>query len=182
MTEETKIRLRAVEPEDVNLLYEWENQMEIWTVGNTITPFSRAVLEKYVKHASLDIYQTKQLRLMIDIQKDENVQTIGMLDLFDFDPYHSRAGVGILINKQYRQQGYAGGALKQFIKYCFEQLGLHQLYCSITSDNEQSIKLFEAHGFKRTGVKHEWRKTSQGYKDEIFFQLIAPATAHHIHQ
>lgn len=166
------LSLRAVEPEDVILLYKWENQMEIWTVGNTLAPFSKAVLEKYVKHAALDIYQTKQLRLMIDAMVDGRKTTVGMVDLFDFDPYHSRAGVGILINQSFRHRGFAAKALQVFVNYCFTHLQLHQIYCSVTANNDASIKLFESQGFTRSGVKRDWRKTSTGYVDEIIYQII----------
>ena len=166
------LSLRAVEPADVDLLYNWENQMEIWTVGNTLAPFSKAVLEKYVKHATLDLYQTKQLRLMIDAMVDGHKTTIGMIDLYDFDPYHSRAGVGILINQAFRHQGFAGKALQVFIDYCFTHLRLHQIYCSVTANNDASIKLFESQGFTRSGVKRDWRKTATGYVDEIIYQMI----------
>lgn len=166
------LNLRAVEPSDINLLYQWENQMEIWTVGNTLTPFSKAILEKYIKHASLDIYQTKQLRLMIDASINDEKTTIGMVDLFEFDPFHSRAGVGILINQTFRSQGYAQKALQIFLDYCFSHLGLHQIYCSVTADNEASRRLFESQGFVLSGIKKEWRKTSTGFKDEIFYQKI----------
>ncbi|PZX20703.1 diamine N-acetyltransferase [Breznakibacter xylanolyticus] len=166
------ISLRAVEPSDVQTMYQWENQMELWTVGNTLTPFSKAVLEKYVKHATLDIYQTKQLRLMIDARENESMVTIGMIDLFDFDPYHSRAGVGILINQKHRNKGYAGIALTLFIDYCFSHLGLHQLYCHINADNEPSQRLFESHGFVQTGIRKDWRKIKNGYIDELVYQRI----------
>ena len=172
MIGDEEINLRAVEPSDVNLLYQWENQMEIWTVGNTLTPFSKAILEKYIKHASLDIYQTKQLRLMIDASINDEKTTIGMVDLFEFDPFHSRAGVGILINQTFRSQGYAQKTLQIFLDYCFSHLGLHQIYCSVTADNEASRRLFESQGFALSGIKKEWRKTSTGFKDEIFYQKI----------
>ena len=35
-----KVNLRPLEPDDIDLLYHWENSMEIWEVSNTKTPFS----------------------------------------------------------------------------------------------------------------------------------------------
>ena len=173
MIKNNNILLRAIEPQDIFLLYNWENQMDLWVVSNTLTPFSKHQLEKYVKHSSLDIYQTKQLRLMVDVQdKDEHNITAGIIDLFDFDPYHQRAGVGIMIHQKFRNKGIADSALKGFINYCFDKLGLHQLYCSISEDNTVSRKLFENNGFKLIGIKKDWLKTSVGYQDELFYQLI----------
>jgi len=169
------INLRALEPEDVDLLYRWENDPEIWSVSNTINPYSRFILEKYVENSHLDIYQVKQLRMMIDVKTPgmKKPRTIGTIDLFDFDPYHNRAGVGILIGeKSYRKKGYASQALAQFIKYAFHTLQLHQLYCNIAIDNFESIGLFTKNGFLITGEKKDWLKTTAGYKNEYILQLI----------
>jgi diamine N-acetyltransferase len=169
-----EIILRAPEPADINHLYKWENDPEIWKVSNTITPFSKYILEKYIENAHLDIYQIKQLRLMIDVKSSQSpVRTIGTVDLFDFDPYHQRAGVGILIgDKSDRNQGYATEALKKFIFYCFKTLQLHQLFCNITVGNTESLRLFKKCGFKVTGRKADWIRTTEGFLEEMMLQLI----------
>ncbi len=175
------IKLRALEPSDIDLIYEWENDPSVWFVSNTLTPFSKYILKKYIKNSHLDIYQTRQLRLMIEVKADNTKKpnrfipgkTIGTIDLFDFDPYHNRAGVAILIsNTHNRQKGYATEALSIFIQYAFNTLGLHQLYCNITTDNQASIKLFQKHGFKIIGEKKEWLKTPEGWIGEYLLQLI----------
>ncbi|WP_255434076.1 GNAT family N-acetyltransferase [Carboxylicivirga sp. M1479] len=162
--------LRALEPDDIHLLYQWENNMEIWEVSNTLTPFSKHQLTKYIEQAQLDIFQTKQLRLIIELENSK--QVIGMIDLFDFDPFHQRGGVGIIINAVYRQRGFAYEALMLFKDYCFNNLALHQLYANISVDNTASLALFEKVGFKLIGIKKDWRKTKNGYADECMYQLI----------
>jgi diamine N-acetyltransferase len=174
MIKNDKIILRALEPADADLLYKWENQMELWTASNTLTPFSKHQIIAYINQISLDIYQTKQLRLMIDIPKENKQESIGMIDLFDFDPYHSRGGLGIMIYKPERGKGYAREAVNLFITYVFNHLGLHQVFCNISEDNHASIKLFESLDFKLTGHKKDWLKTPNGYKDELMYQKIAP--------
>ena len=172
---EFEIKLRAPEPEDVELLYLWENDHEIWQISNTFSPFSKYILEKYIETAQMDIYETKQLRLMIDLLIDNGFtsQTIGTIDMFDFDPYHGRAGIGILIgDKSNRKRGYADAALKKFIEYGFNVLHLHQLYCNITKNNNPSLRLFKNAGFQVAGRKREWLKTPEGYIEELFLQLI----------
>jgi diamine N-acetyltransferase len=168
-----EISLRALEPEDLELLYGWENNVSYWTISNTIIPFSRYTLKRYLEDSHKSIYETGQVRLMID-HIAENI-TIGTIDIFDFDPFHKRAGVGILIaNEQYRRKGYATMALKCLIDYCFGILMLHQMHCSILSNNGESIDLFKKMGFIQSGIKKEWIKTSDGYMDEYTFQLINP--------
>ncbi|OFY82479.1 MAG: GNAT family N-acetyltransferase [Bacteroidetes bacterium RIFCSPLOWO2_12_FULL_35_15] len=165
-----KISLRAIEPQDIDLLYQWENDTENWTVSNTQTPFSRFVLEQYIATAHEDIYSVKQLRLIIC---DPENKAIGSIDLFDFEPNHLRAGIGILIaDKTDRKKGYASEALSLLTNYCFFSLNLHQIYCNITTDNETSILLFQKHGFQITGIKKQWIRDGDKYKDELILQLV----------
>ncbi len=164
------ITLRATEPADIDVLYNWENDSENWNVSSTQTPFSRFVLEQYITSAHQDIYTTKQLRLIIC---DKENKAVGCIDLFDFEPNHLRAGIGILIaEKSDRRNGYASEALKLLTNYCFTTLNLHQIYCNITTDNEPSILLFQKHGFQITGIKKQWIREASNYKDELLLQLI----------
>ncbi len=166
-----EIKLRALEPEDLELLYKWENNESYWTISNTISPFSKYTLKRYLENSHKNIYESGQLRLMIEHIHDK--VTIGTVDIFDFDPFHKRAGLGILIAIElYRRKGYAAMALTGLIEYCFKTLQLHQLYCNILANNSESMDLFMKLGFEQTGVKKEWIKTSDGYLDEHLFQLI----------
>lgn len=165
------IYLRAIEPTDLEPLYLWENDTNVWHLSNTLAPFSKHVLKQYIENARHDIYVTKQLRLIICTGQDGPV---GCIDLFDFDPTHLRAGIGILIGSEaHRGKGYAAEALEILCNYCFSFLHLHQLYCHINADNKISINLFEKTGFKRSGIKKMWNRINSGWVDEYFYQLIA---------
>lgn len=170
-----QLSLRAIEPGDIDLLYTWENDTRFWKVSNTLVPYSRQVLTQYLETAHLDIYTTKQLRLLIDELPTalKQAKPVGCIDLFDFDPLHLRAGIGILIAaEQDRRKGHASEALELLINYCFEHLHLHQLYCNIQVTNEASILLFKKHGFEITGVKKHWIREGNSYADELLLQLI----------
>jgi len=166
-----EINLRPLEMEDLNLLYEWENNPLVWSVSNTVTPYSKHILQQYIETAGTDIYTSKQLRLVIE--KTESKQAIGFIDLFDFDPYNSKVGVGILIAEtKERNQGFASEALNLIIQYVEKHLGLKQLYCNITTDNAQSIKLFKKTGFIEFGIKKDWIRVEDTWLDEALYQLI----------
>jgi diamine N-acetyltransferase len=170
--EDDKVLLRAIETEDIELLYNWENDEETWEVSHTLVPFSKYILALYIKNSDKDIYETKQLRLMIDSPKGK---TVGAIDLFDFDPYNSRAGVGLLIySKDDRSKGYASAALALVIEYCFKKLHIHQLYANVDTRNEPSIRLFKKFGFQICGTKKQWLLTDFGWNDEHLLQLINP--------
>ncbi len=167
------VKLRALEPTDVDLLYAWENDTTIWEVSNTLAPFSRFQIEEYVLNAHQDIFTAKQLRLMVELaEPGKDPIPAGTIDLFDFDPLHHRAGVGILIREPYRAKGVALEAMTAFIQYAFNTLHLHQLYCNISPDNATSLHLFEKLGFEKCGIKKEWVHDGQRWQDEWMFQMI----------
>jgi diamine N-acetyltransferase len=167
------VRLRAIEPTDLDFIYTIENDPMIWHAGNTLIPYSRHQLEQYIHSSQHDLYSEKQLRLMIDHLLPENEKkTIGVIDLFDFEPHHGRAGVGIFVLPEEQEKGYATEALQVLIRYCFEILKLHMLHCNITADNTPSIRLFEKAGFLQCGLKKEWRNLNNGWMDELMYQLI----------
>jgi len=168
-----KVRLRAVEPGDVDFIYQMENDPSVWHVGNTVVPFSRFQIEQYALTSQHNIFAEKQLRLMIDLNVASNKhRTIGAIDLYDFDPLHKRAGIGILIVQEERGKGFAFESLGLLIRYSFEILMLHQLFCYISPENIQSMHLFEKQRFVKCGVKKEWRLIDGKWTDEIMFQLI----------
>ncbi len=167
-------KLRAIEPYDLDIIHKWENDSSIWHLSNTITPFSKNIIKQFIDNSHLDIFQSKQVRLMIE---KNNGETIGTIDLFDYDPLHKRAGIGILIaEKENRGKGYASDALDVLIKYCFSVLQLHQLFCNITDDNSESINLFTKKGFQLIGTKKDWLLFSDGTKNESMYQLISKSS------
>ncbi len=165
-----KIHLRALEPQDIDFLFAVENDESYWEVSSTQTPFSRFILEQYIASAHQDIHEVKQLRLIIAENTTKN--KVGMIDLFDFNPQHKRAGVGILVIDSEQHKGYASEALQLLIDYSFMQLNLHQLFANITPDNTKSLTLFKKHNFLKVGTKKEWVLSKGKFKDEVLFQLI----------
>jgi len=165
-----KIFLRALEPTDLELLYLWENEPEIWKISQTLTPYSKYTLKQFIDSTQEDIFSAKQVRFMINLIHTK--QTIGILDIFDLDFINSRAGIGILIDKNFRNQKLGTEAVSLAIEYIFNTLHLHQIYCNVLDNNDVSIKLFEKCGFIEIGTKKEWLKTQNGFLDVILLQRI----------
>src|SRR5690554_4202920 len=88
LLENNQIGLRAPEPEDLDILYLWENDTALWEYGASITPYSRFDLKQYLIDNKHDIYIDKQLRLIV-VNKSDGA-TIGAVDLYDFEPFHRR--------------------------------------------------------------------------------------------
>lgn len=179
--------LRALEAEDLELMYRWENDMRLWRISDTYAPFSRGVLARLIEEQQYDIFATRQLRLVIESKvSPENDAAggataeksplsggvVGAVDLFDFDPHNLRAGVGIFIDEPYRRRGFAADALEVLQNYARQILHLHQLWCSMQSDNLASISLFRGAGFFECGLRREWYLSKEGAKDELLMQKL----------
>ena len=164
-----KINLRALELDDLEFLFEIENDSKFQKISSTILPFSKHYLEKYIMESNLDIFLEKQYRFVICI---ENNNPIGLIDLFDFDPINHRAGIGIVIINTHRKKGYALESVKLIEDISKKDLQIHQLYVSVGIDNKSSLNLFKKLGYLEIGVKKDWNYVNGQYIDEVLFQKI----------
>lgn len=164
-----EVHLRALEPEDLEFLYEIENDEKIWNVGVTNVPYSRQLLLDYITNQTGDIFADKQVRLMIE---NEGGDMVGMVDLIDFSPKHSRAELGIVIKNAYRGQGYASSAITKVLNYCRKILHLHQIYAIVPENNEKCRKLLKAVGFQGDRLMEEWLFDGETYHPAYFFQIF----------
>lgn len=167
MIQGDKILLRTLEPEDIDFLLAMENDPSHWRVSGTMVPFSRKILGDYIASAQ-DLYTHKQVRFVIESKEG---QLLGLIDLFDYDPLHLRAGVGILIAPEKRRNGYAEEALELMIKYASEVLQLKNIHCQINRENAASVKLFEKSGFVRSGILKDWINKGEGWSDVMIYQI-----------
>lgn len=167
LLESENIRLRGLEPEDLELLYKWENDSTIWVVGNTRAPYSRFQLKQYIASLSFDIYETRQLRLMIIDKLTSNA--VGTVDLFDFEIHHSRVALGLFVVPEFQGKGYARESLGLIENYVFNFLKINQLYVQIAENNTASRKLFE-NNYELHGMLKNWIKTLDGFENILTYQ------------
>jgi len=172
MLNKANIVLRAPEPHDVDFLFQLENDPQFWHLSNTTVPFSRFDLEQYILLADRDVFKAKQARFIIELIESNHKNLIGAIDLFDIEPKHQRAGIGIMIIEERRGFGFAGTALDILIDYSFSHLAMHQLFCNVEKDNIKSLKLFKEKGFVVSGERKEWNRRNNKWVDELFLQLI----------
>ena len=168
--ENENLLLRALEPEDLDILYEWENNMEVWKYGSTLTPYSKFALRDYLTNSLHGIVYSRQLRLMAVEKKTGSV--VGTVDLFDYDFIHQKACIGILVDTQFRRKGYGKEILNMTAGYAFGFLHLNQLYAYIPVSNTNSFELLSKCGYKQSGLLKSWHKTSEGYEDVYLMQIL----------
>jgi len=168
------IYLRALEPEDLSFLEQIENDERLWHLSNTQTPFSKQLLKKYLENSQRDIFDVKQLRLVI-CQNETHLQ-FGFVDIYDFSPQHKRAGLGIILDTDFRGKGYAKEAINMVLNYGFDHLDLHQFFAYVELSNIKSRKLFETCGFQKNGERKDWNYHHKKFHTEAIYQNIS-----HVH-
>ncbi|MBC8266534.1 MAG: GNAT family N-acetyltransferase [Flavobacteriales bacterium] len=136
------ILLRPLKATDLDFLFTIENDTSNWQFGSEKKQYTKTEFLEYIANANTSIELAKQYRFVID----KNQKPIGFIDLFDYK--NNTAGVGIIIAKNYRKQGFAKDALKVLIDYAFSEIKITKLHCEITNDNLASIKLFTSCGFE----------------------------------
>ncbi|MBQ7530196.1 MAG: GNAT family N-acetyltransferase [Paludibacteraceae bacterium] len=167
MPARTDIFLRKLEPDDLPLLYQWENDTDAWLDGNTHNPLSHDDLRDYIMRTTGDIFRDGQLRLMIcpaltstaDIPlKGEAVSTepVGCVDLYDVDIRNRKAAVAVYIAPNRRGEGLASQALTQLKSYVAHTLCFRLLYALVRKTNLASENLFLSAGFERVAVLPKW--------------------------
>ena len=164
------VALRALEPTDLDTLYRWENDTALWSVSDTIAPYSREALWHYLENYTGDIYAQRQLRLMITTPTDGS--PVGTVDFLNFDPLNNRAELGLFIDSEYRGKGLGRQALELLTAYARDHIGLRQLYVFIALDNEVCLRLFEDFGYSRAGTLKSWVKRGNTYRDVALMQMI----------
>lgn len=173
LLEDDILRLRALEPEDLDVLYKWENDTSLWEVGSTLSPYSRYILKQYIERSGEDLYTLRQLRLLIE--RKEDLLPLGLIDLYDFEPKHRRAGVGIFVEPSMLRRGIGYRALALLHEYAFSFLCLHQLYAHIPVGNVASTALLRKAGYEECGLLREWVLLPSGYSDVRVMQKINPS-------
>ena len=161
------IHLRKVEPQDLPWLYKWENDSALWEMGDTHNPLSQKDLRDYIESSTGDIYKDGQLRLIIeDLQ--QQAQTLGCIDLYNFDSHNKKAAVGIYVDESARKKEIGKSAIHLLEDYAFGFLHLKMLYAFVAETNEASKKLFLSCLWKQTAILQEW--TNNG--NTLLFQRL----------
>jgi len=154
----SSVVLRKLEPDDLPLLYRWENDTDSWLDGDTHNPLSHEDLREYILRTTGDIYQDGQLRLMICPSHDG--EPVGCVDLYDVDIRNRKAAVAIYVAPEFRRQGMAQQALGELRKYATNILCFRMLYALVREENQASFSLFQTMTFQHVSTLPKW--TNEG--------------------
>ncbi len=177
-SENPAIRLRALEPEDLELVYRIENDPTFWRHGATTVPYSRYALRQFITDCTGDIYRDGQVRLVVEFLKEtERHETqwkaIGFADLVNFDAIHMRAEIGLLILPEYQGCHHGEAAMNALCHYA-QSLHLHQIYAIIAATNKPATQLFTRLGFEASAPLRDWLRGEDDFVDAVVWQRALP--------
>lgn len=159
---EKKYMLRAVEPEDAEVMFSVENDTEVWAYSDNIAHFSMHFLKQYAETYNADPWSQGMLRLIV-CERRENMPAyesdpLGIVDLYDISLLHRTAKVGIYIRKDFRKEGVAKHSLYMLKSYVIRRLGLKSLLALVSVSNDAGKRLFTSSGFGKVGMIPQWIK------------------------
>ena len=166
------VRIRAVEPSDARLIYEAENDDSPESRGCGLAPLSYQSVLDYALSYDADPFVSGGVRFAVETLTDAT--TVGFIDIYDIDAFHTRGFVGIYIFPPHRRKGFGKEAVAILCRYAGGKLGLHQLAAKVETDNESSIALFESLRFSCSSVLKDWepRHATRSFADVRIYQKI----------
>lgn len=164
------VHLRALEPEDLEIFMEVENDTRLWDCSTTNVPYSRFSIRNFISSATYDIYADKQVRL-VACENSSGVP-VAFADIVDFDPRHMRAEVGIVVFPGQRGKGIGLETVELLGEYAARHLRMHVLYAIAAAGNEASARLFRRAGYVQAAVLPQWFAKDGGYCDALLFERI----------
>lgn len=173
--EGNNIFLRLPGEQDVDHIFHWENDTDNLAYNVNKEFVDKSVVREWIRTRQHDLLLENELRLMICVSDG---RLAGSIDLFEFNIEHRRAGLGIIVEEQFRNKGIATEALLLVKDYCFRKLKMNSLWCNISASNALSIGLFEKCGFELSGTKRKWNilpgeeGREKSFEDELFFQCF----------
>lgn len=169
---DNRIILRAPEPDDVDALFLWENDLGMAESSVSGAPVSRLQVWNYVQGYDADPMTAGELRLII---ADRTTGCrLGHIDLVEIDRRHARAGVAIYIAPEHRGTGTGTDAINLMTKYALTELDLHQLWAHVAADNAPSLAIFQKCGYTPAGRLRSWIKRRGRWIDAIMLQRLGP--------
>ena len=164
MLEGTLVRLRAMEPEDLEDAYKWVNDREVtlWLTSLRY-PVSRKDEQKWIDDAPTNSFG--DVRLAIETKDGKH---IGGINLHRVNPEDRKAGLGIMIGeKDHWSNGYGTDAIKTLLSFAFDEMNLHRVWLHVFADNERAMACYQKCGFREEG-----RLRQEVYQDGRYYDVV----------
>ncbi len=171
MIEGKKVHLRALERDDIQLLWKWDNDHEVqYFMAN---PPAAASLD-YEARRYDDLTTNPTKRAFIIETKETPHRAIGLIDYYDLSVRNQNCWVSIMIGeKEFWGQGYGTDAMRAMLDYLFNQMHLHKVRLWAVGHNERATASYRKCGFQVEGISKESVSSEGRWYDEINMAVFA---------
>lgn len=173
--------LRRCEKEDASLLYELENDPLIDHTNTLIEPLALFEARTLTAARQSELLTNGFLLLVACLRLSSphsDAMPIGIVQLYNFDFFHRRSAVGIVLKAAYQKQGYGSKLLGMTLSYAFKALALQQVYAEMYPTNLAAKACFSKLGFHEVATLPQWYRVDEGYQDLEIHTLTKESFRH----
>ena len=169
MLEGQLVRLRPLEPTDLERAYTWVNDPEVIRYLALRYPMSRKDEQRWLEEAPTNSF-AGGVRLAIETKDGVH---IGNLDLHQANAEDRKAGLGIMIgDKDYWSNGYGTDATVTLLRFAFQEMNLNRVWLHVFEFNERAISCYKKCGFQVEGRLRQHRFSQGRYWDTIVMGVL----------
>ena len=167
-----RVRLRALEREDINTLTRWMNDPEVRDNLLVFAPISTHAEERWLE-GLLD--RSDDYVFGVEALVEGKWRHVGNVGLHGIDRHHRRAEIGIVIGeKDAWGMGYGSEAMALMMRFAFHELGLHRIELEVFETNLRALKTYRALGFVEEGVRRESIFKGGRFIDALHMGVLRP--------
>lgn len=167
MIQGNKIRLRALERDDLPHFVRWINDPEVRRFMNMRYPLSMTEEEKWWEG-----HLERENDFIFAIEAQDGVY-IGNIGLHSIQRENRKAMLGIIIgDRAYWGQGYGTDAIRALLGWAFDYLNLNRVYLTVYAYNRRAIRCYEKCGFRYEGAMRQARYSDGQYHDEWMMGIL----------
>ena len=171
MIQGKRVRLRAMECNDLPLFVTWLNDAEVRENISVYIPLSMTQEEDWFKR--INQLPVEEQPLAIEVLQGEEWRVIGNTTFIKMDMHNRSAEVGILIgDKQYWGQGYGTDAMRLMLRHAFNHLNLNRVYLNVYETNLRGIRCYEKCGYKLEGRMRQAQFLNGKYIDLLWMSIL----------
>ena len=104
----------------------------------------------------------------------ETGEFVGTAGLNNLVTWSKKAEVGYELHPAYWSQGITSEAVKEVLRYSFNELDLHRMGAVTFPQNHASTHLLEKLGFKKEGILRGYLYQNNQSHDALIFSLLKP--------
>jgi UDP-4-amino-4,6-dideoxy-N-acetyl-beta-L-altrosamine N-acetyltransferase len=165
-----RIRLRAIELEDLPLLTKWRNDPAVYDCFYEHEPLSLAMQRRW-----FDAFLQKRDEKYWIAETLAEGEPIGAIGLLDIDWRNRRAELGrvLVAPGGGRRSGYGRELCELALRYAFDHLNLHRVQLDVFADNQAAVELYRQLGFREEGRLRQHVFARGRYRDVLVFSLLS---------